>query len=455
MAPMTLENVCRVISSVYFFRFALAILRPNLAQEYTDFCNGCDLNSDAGYVTGQHEAFAALFVGLFYMATSKLGHDRAMRTILCWGKALPILKLVVLLKYGLSTLGTENTRLLTTILSEVFLLGLAAVACHEWFKRLTPVSGTKGAFDLYAAKTGAQVAALEAGVLGFSALFYLYSGEVNQFRPNDAGVYGSANAAAHHLGMVALCFAASLCDEGDISDLLTALLQKKKVELLYLSILGAPFAIAAGGDNGLNGAYITTLVYVLTMVHLMCCKFHGPPRRAVFWMGSAFAAFLGSLGFFFPASTAAAFYRIPELAGSGANVYKLIGMGCFIFAGALYAFSESFEMDAFEGYFVFAYAPVVAWTFFHTQGLPELGVFSDLLNVFMVWCVYQQYKEEILSRVKPFVPRFFRKTVKSVVDVVSPKASPAKSPAAKSPSRSPAKSPSMKMMKRKSSSNRK
>ena len=58
------------------------------------------------------------------------------------------------------------------------------------------------------------------------------------------------------------------------------------VELFYLSILAAPFSLAAG-ENGLWAAYGTTAWFILTLVHSLCCCYEGHARRAVFWTYSA------------------------------------------------------------------------------------------------------------------------------------------------------------------------
>ena len=198
------------------------------------------------------------------------------------------------------------------------------------------------------------------------------------------------------------------------------------MRIFYLTVLAAPFAIAAGS---VDAAYMNLTYTLVPLIHTMAVL-HGSPsgRKLVFWTGSLMCFFLGALGLFYPASTSVAMYKMTELSGVSDTVLRLIGMGLTGFGAALMCFAGSYHTDDFEIAFAKVYGSILLVNMYQTQGLNllELGVFSDLLNLFLIWSLYINYSKLGLRKLKALIPFFLRKPVNQVVAAVSPKASPMK-----------------------------
>lgn len=428
MAKPSLLNLSRVLWGYYLGKGALALFRPDLAQEHTDFCRGCKLDSDAGHTTGQFEAFSHIFVGLIFAAVAQFDSKTCMRNAICWSKVLQVLRLVVLARLGQGAL-TEN-QFIVSIVENLAVLGVCCLTTMVWHKSGSLPVTKLGKFELYEHRTALLICALESAVLGAFAVHTILTGEPDQFRPNDAGLFGSAQAAAFHIGFGVLLFGISNSDEKSMGKTIQYIMVKKSVELYYLSVLAAPFAISAGG---IQGAYGTMVYLSLSLVHLMAVCYWASPRKMVFWVASVLSFFLRALGLFYPSSTASAFYRVGDLGSS--NVYALVGVGSSVLGAAFYSFAAEWNMDAFEKHFVYAYGAVLAHSLVTSefQKPIELGIFTDVANVFLVWCLWLSYGDRVTGVLKPLIPGFLRRGLKQTVNTLSPKSSPKAAPMKSSP----------------------
>lgn len=423
MAPLTLKQCAQIFYSLHYAKAAFAYFFGDLAQEKTDFCHGCALGSETGYVTAQYEIFGDVFLGFFYTAVARFDSERAQRNCISFGRVAEVLNLLVLVKIGQGALDDKQL-MLAVIRSGVSFL-LATLAVDVWHKRASGKGASKGAgkFDLFDIKTGTQALFLESLALALYSAYNLFTGDADKLRPNDAGVYGAYTLAAAQFGAAALYWAVGTAEDSDQEKVVKYATYKKVVELFWLSVLAAPFAIAANGENGLTGAYLTSLYYSVSLVHLLGCVEPSSQRKLVFLVASVVSFFLGSLGLFHSSATASAFYNIAALNGASGSVFRLVGLGAVLVGASFYAFSLGFEADSFEKSFAKAYGALLAWNLY--QGTEfEFGVLTDLMNVFLLWCLYQNYSAEFFRRISPIVPSFLKKPFKTVAAIASPKSSP-------------------------------
>jgi len=63
----------------------------------------------------------------------------------------------------------------------------------------------------------------------------------------------------------------------------------------------------------------------------------------------------------------------------------------------------------------------------------ELGIFTDVANVFLVWCLWLSYGDRVTGVLKPLIPGFLRRGLKQTVNTLSPKSSPKAAPMKSSP----------------------
>lgn len=159
MAPLQLPQVARIIYGYHFAKFLIGAVRPEILQEHTDFCHGCDVSSDAGFVTSQYEAFHNFFLGLIFVAVAQYDSERSIRTVICWAKVLPLCKLAVIAKLGQATL-TEGHEFGVSVVENLALLALECVTCHVWYKKPSS-GGRKGKFEIYDNRTAVRLGALE------------------------------------------------------------------------------------------------------------------------------------------------------------------------------------------------------------------------------------------------------------------------------------------------------
>merc|ERR1711998_630894 len=145
----------------------------------------------------------------------------------------------------------------------------------------------------------------------------------------------------------------------------------------------------------------------------------GTSRRDVFWAGGLLLFFMGALGVGFPAATATAFYRL-DLAGSSVT---LVGLGSLILGAALWSFAEQFSMESFERAFSYTYGAVLLHSLVVSGSAvhESLGLFSDLLNSFFLWCVWQNWSGPAVLYCKPVLPAALYRNAKILVDATSPK----------------------------------
>ena len=71
----------------------------------------------------------------------------------------------------------------------------------------------------------------------------------------------------------------------------------------------------------------------------------------------------------------------------------------------------------------------MAYFYFTTGDFLDFGVFSVLLNLFLVYALYMNFSKDAIKQLRPFgalVPKAVRKSVGKVVEAVSPKTSPMK-----------------------------
>jgi len=108
------------------------------------------------------------------------------------------------------------------------------------------------------------------------------------------------------------------------------------------------------------------------------------------------------------------------------------GMGSLLVGSALYSFAGDFSMDGFEHYYTLVYGAIAAHAYAKDV---YLGVFSDLANVFLVWCAYTQYGHHVCACLKKYTPNFLLKTAKQVASAASPKMGSKKRGRSKTPAR--------------------
>jgi len=442
-APFSLHQVARIFYCVYYLKWATQVFYPAVAQEYFDFCPGCDFGSETGNVTAQYEAWTNFFIALSLTAVAQFTHDGDIRTALCWYKAIPGFRLIVLARVGKETM-TDGNVFYNSVMVNIFLFIFSLLTTHVWHKR-TAKDTKYGKFGLYDYRTGTFAMCLEYVGLAGLAGHQHFTGEANTIRPNDAGVFGATAVFATYAGIALMYWGISQAesDQSQKTFVQYSMLHKI-INLFYLSVIAAPFTFQANGEQGLNVLYGRAFFYTLTLVHLMSCAYYAPVRRMVFWMAAIVAVFLGVLGLIYPASTASTYYRMEELSGASDSVYKLVGMGACIVGAALLAFSQEFNMDVFEVKFVYTYGFVLLHSYFTEGTLPAFGVFSDLLNAFLFWCIWFNYSNIFLSVASPWCPSFLRRTVIKVAAVASPPVSPKKSVSAKKNGRGRSKTPARK-----------
>jgi uncharacterized protein YjeT (DUF2065 family) len=202
--------------------------------------------------------------------------------------------------------------------------------------------------EFFSYDTACRIQYIEQTVLFGFAAYYIYQGEHDKLVPSDGGLLSSALSCATQFGLAMMLMGVAQISEGDEKKVLQYYMVKKVVEFYYLSALTAPASMQAGGEHGLAGVYITTVWFTFCLVHLMQTCYGGPCRRCVFWFAAVLVLFLGGLGLFFPPSTAAAFYRVPDLAGVPQNIFRLVGLGLMVVGTSLAAFSKGGGMEKKE-----------------------------------------------------------------------------------------------------------
>ena len=106
---------------------------------------------------------------------------------------------------------------MAAVAENVALFTIGLICSKMWHKRaIGKMGSTSSKFELYSEKTAAQVALLEAALLGGYAVYNIVTGESNKFRAADASAYGSHMMAATLIGKAAMFYAVSACDHNDV-----------------------------------------------------------------------------------------------------------------------------------------------------------------------------------------------------------------------------------------------
>lgn len=419
MGKCPMNCVARCFYFIYYAKFFLSYFQPQLAQEHTEFCKGCNLGTPSGDLSAAVESWSYFGIALIYTAIARFEDDKCIRKALQYGMILPAAKLFVGFQWGKTALGDGRSFWVFLLENLALLLG-SVMTCYVWYPNGKPRKPT-GKFDIFAVVTGTRVQYVEQGALFALTAYNLFHGEMDKLLPHDGGYFGHALDAATRLGLAVTLAGVSQCEESDQKKLIQYYMSKRVIEFFYISALTAPFTIQAGGDAGLTAVYLLCSLNVLLLTHLMCVCYGSDVRRAVFWATTLGLGWLGLLGLFFPSTTAASVYRVPELASTSGAVFKLVGLGAVLIAAALAAFAKDNSMQAFESFYLFVYGSICAYGLYTDL---YLGIFTDLANLFLIWCAYQQTGMSFMNKIKPFVPGFLFRGIKKVSAGASPKSSP-------------------------------
>lgn len=224
-------------------------------------------------------------------------------------------------------------------------------------------------------------------------------------------------------GLASTLCGVSQCDEEDQMKVSQYYMVRWFIELFWLSVIAAPYGLATGGEQGLAGLYALTAWYIVALTHSLRCCYIADTERMVFWGAGLTTLFLGALGIFHENSTAADFYNFPELMGAPDVIFKLVGLGCVLLVFIFYSCAEQWRCDDFEKIFVYVYGFVCVYNFYNDV---ILGIFTDLANIFLLYCWWKNYALQLLTESKRFLPAFLFWSAKKASEATSPKSGPSK-----------------------------
>ena len=162
---MTMVSVMRLFYSLYLFKFALAFLQPELAQEVSDFCAGCNLSSDAGQVAAANETWGYLFCGLIFIAAAQMDNTRSMRKVCQFAMWLPLARLAVLIYWGRDALGETSNQFAVSVTENLVLILVSCGACYSWHAKSSGKAATPSKFDLHTPRSCSLIASAEQFIL--------------------------------------------------------------------------------------------------------------------------------------------------------------------------------------------------------------------------------------------------------------------------------------------------
>lgn len=384
MAPIPLDCVARVFYAIFFTKFFVAKFFPQIAQQYTDFCHSCKV--DSLNVAAACETWGYFLTGLLYLGVAEFGNEKAQRKVLQYGMIMPVAKLGVLGYLGESVMGASEG-FYVAIAENVIIFLLSVLSCYVWFKDVGIPAAATANWTFKDNKTAIRILYLELTAWCAYTCYCLFEHNTAALPFSDSGVFGAAMTAASMGGGAICLMGVAQCPEPCQTKIVQYFgLCYKGVCLGFLLPLGLPWILAH--EHGLHLAYWVILQTVVHMVHLCACTYKSDTAKQIFWGGGFTCIFLGVLGLVYPSATATQIYRVPELGSAGEPVFRLIGLFLALVGASLYGFASVNNTDAFEQHFVYMYGVISVWG---TVNEMYLGLFSDMANMFLLLCVYRLY----------------------------------------------------------------
>jgi hypothetical protein len=72
MAGVPLNCIARTIYVIYYAKFVVSLVNPQVAQEWSEFCHSCNLSYEGGQAAAAYETWSYFFVALIYTAVAQM-----------------------------------------------------------------------------------------------------------------------------------------------------------------------------------------------------------------------------------------------------------------------------------------------------------------------------------------------------------------------------------------------